>query len=124
MLHVIKEVRNGLLFFQIQEHTVSYISHSSGDAAHLIESTQKSPYRFYGRETQHQLSRYIPRFRYPAKVTHSRYGTNSHAAVFDIPLNARMVIRISSHRANSHTNANRYFSRLKNMIDQKKLKKS
>lgn len=63
----------------------------------------------------------MEKFKYPAKVTHSTYGSIRYPAGFDISWNRLVVFKISSHNSTSQTNANRYSSRLKKIIDQKKL---
>ncbi len=64
----------------------------------------------------------IDKFRYPANVTHSRYGIIIIPAASDILKNRVIVLKISIHRITSQIKEKKYQFRLKKKIDQKKLK--
>ena len=66
----------------------------------------------------------MPKFKYPAKMIHTRYGASSQPAGREIRKNSTAVIKTSTHRASSQKKANRYAPQLKKKMGQKKLKSS
>lgn len=64
------------------------------------------------------------RLRYPANVTHSKYGIIRYPAGLEILKKRIIVINISIQRMLSQTKENKYASKLKKRIGQKKLNTS
>ena len=69
-----------------------------------------------------QFRKAIVKFKYPAKVTQIIYGIRRYPAGFEMRQNASVVERTKIKSATSHTKEKLYVCRLKNRIDQKKLK--
>ena len=77
----------------------------------MVKIAIKNPYLF-----NHQIAK----FKYPANVTHKRYGKFRYAAVFEMASKCRIITTINIHKSTSQMKENKYHWKLKKKMDHKK----